>query len=511
MSKIFITQGIIDEFSDAIGKEKVLIDEPTRMCYTVTHGPECLLHENYFDDFLPDAVLTPSCTEDVQSIVRIANKYEIPLVPSGGRSGTYGAEGMRGGVTVDMLKMDKILELDEKNYRVTGEAGVRMVDLVSYLKKRGYMATDWPGSDEICTLGSRAAVNGYGYWENRWGPAGTIIEGLEVVLPDGNVVHVGRGSNKPTKTSTGWNLMDLFIGSRGTLGIVTKVTEKFTEYPPAEAYGEAAFGTFKEGIEAYLELKRSKYSNTVWRLSCTTDEKMYSEVTIGKSWPKEIAMLVHYSLYGQPSEVEEMEKCAKEIMKKHNGFTTPEVGEITNWWDSHAIKWKDLDKKVNISLGFASHVFGGRIKTDGYSAKTIFLDPNISDSNLLDWHSKFREHCASMEDENIYPNLAKCAIVRDVGRVLPGVLGFNKTWATIHIYHKNMNKESRKELLSWYRKHVELIFQCNGAISTTHAWIPREFEVEYMKKTMGEKEYDLMKKIKKTIDPKNIMNPKIIF
>ncbi|MCK4788600.1 MAG: FAD-binding oxidoreductase, partial [Desulfobacteraceae bacterium] len=433
MSKTLVSQEIIDEFSAAIGKEKVSIDKPTRTCYSITHGPEFLLHENYFDYFLPDAVLGPSCTEDVQNIVRIANKYEIPLVPSGGRSGSCGAEGMRGGIVVDMCRMAKILELDEKNYRITGEAGVRMIDLVSYLKKRGYMAIDWPDSDEIATLGSRAAINGYNWWENRWGSAGSIIQGIEVVLPDGNVVQLGRGSNIPTKSSVGWNLMDLFIGSRGTLGIVTKVTEKFTDFPPRSVLGRAAFHTFKEGIEAYLDLKKGKYSNTVWRVTCNVNQRMDFPIIAGKSWPDEIAMMVNYELYGESSEVEGMGKRAGEILKNHNGFTKPEMSEMMSWFSSHASEWKGISGKVtNIALGFASHLFGGQIKTEGYSARPVFLDPNIPDSSLSAYYSELQKLLATIEDGETYPNLAECAKVYDHGAIIPGVIGFNKMWIVIH-------------------------------------------------------------------------------
>jgi len=509
--RAMVSEKEISELRKAIGDLNVFTDKPTRMCYTVTHGPECLLHEDYLEIFLPDAVVTPTSTEDVQKIVKFADKYGIPLIPSGGRSGTYGAEGMRGGIVVETKKMNKILELNEEDYRITGEAGVNMMELISYLIKRGYMPTDYPGSEEICTLGSRPAVDGYGYWENRWGPAGDNIYKIEVVLPDGSVIDVGRGSNKPTKSSTGWDLMNLFIGSRGTLGIITKVTERFTDYPPAEYYGEAAFGTFKEGLEAYLELKRSKYSNNIWRVSCSVDEESYSEQTIGKPWPKEIAMVVHYSIYGFQHEVDGLKDIAEDIIKKHNGFYAPELTEITNWWDAHSREWKGLYKKVNVSLGIASDIFSKHIKADGYSAKPIFLDPNIPDSRLIEWHAKFRKHCYDMENKEIYPNLANCTIARDIGRVLPGVVGFNKTWATIHVYRKNMNKKFRDEFLDWYKKYVELIFECDGAIATTHAWIPRDLEVEIMERNMGKNAYKLMKKIKKSIDPKNIMNPKIIF
>jgi glycolate oxidase len=510
--KTLVSQEIIDEFSLAIGEEKIYVDQPTRMNYTLTHGPEFLLHENYLDEFLPDAVLKPSNTQDVQNIVRIANKFKVPIVVSGGRSGSYGAEGMRGAIIIDMCGMDKIIELDEKNYRVTGEAGVRMVDLVSYLKKRGYMATDWPGSDEISTLGSRPSVNGYNFWENRFGSAGKIIQAIEVVLPNGEVVHLGRGSSKPSKSSIGWNLMDLFVGSKGTLGIVTKVTEEFADYPPNLAEGQAGFRTFKEGIGAYLDLKKSKYSNNIWRLTCTTNERIHSMSTIGKKWPNEIAMVVGYQIFGQSYEVEGMKKIAEEILKKHNGFTTPELTENVAWWDEIASEWKGIEPLVNnYAVSFASHVFGGRIDTKGYSAHPVSLDPVMSDGSLLDFFTEWEKLVATIEDGYTYPNLAKCVKVDDPGEAMPSSRGFNKMWVYLHVYEKNLNRESRKEFVDWFRKHVELVWKYGGVISNVHGWVPRELEVEMVKRTVGEREYELMKKIKRLIDPNNIMNPKLYF
>ena len=223
-------------------------------------------------------------------------------------------------------------------------------------------------------------------------------------------------------------------------------------------------------------------------------------------------MMVNYELYGESSEVEGMGKRAEEILKNHNGFTRPEISEMMSWFSSHASEWKGISGKVtNIALGFASHLFGGQIKTEGYSARPIFLDPNIPDSSLSAYYPELQKLLATLEDGETYPNLAECAKVYDHGAIIPGIIGFNKMWIVIHVYRKNMNKESRKEFIDWFRKHVELIWRFGGVISTTHAWIPRELEVEFMEKTMGGKEYELMKKIKNVIDPKNIMNPKIIF
>ena len=125
MSKENKIEKAIAELSASIGKDKISVDKPTRVCYSITHGSEFLFHEDYFGDFLPDAVVRPSCTNEVQEIVKIANAYKVPLVPSGGRSGSCGAEGIPGGIVVDMCGMDKILELNERDYRVTAEAGIR--------------------------------------------------------------------------------------------------------------------------------------------------------------------------------------------------------------------------------------------------------------------------------------------------------------------------------------------------------------------------------------------------
>jgi len=210
----------IDDISKAIGSEKVSTDRPTRMCYTLTHGPECLLHENYIEEFLPAVVLRPTSTEDVQEIVKLANKYVVPLVPSGGRTGSYGAEGMRDCAIVDLRSMNRILEFDEKNYRITAEAGLLMADYVKFLRERGYMPLDWPASERSATLGSRVAVNGYNWWENGWGPAEFHVRAIKVVLPNGDAVKLARGSSRPSKCGISYNLMSLFFGSKGTLAII---------------------------------------------------------------------------------------------------------------------------------------------------------------------------------------------------------------------------------------------------------------------------------------------------
>ena len=151
-------QDMIDELSINLGKDKVSDDMPTRLVYRITHGPEALLHEN-LEEFTPAAVVRPTSTEDVQTIAKLADKYDVPIVPQGGRTCTYGAEAMRDCIVIDTASINKILEIDEGSYRITAEAGVRVVDFTRYLEERGFLCVDFPTMNKAATLGARAALH----------------------------------------------------------------------------------------------------------------------------------------------------------------------------------------------------------------------------------------------------------------------------------------------------------------------------------------------------------------
>jgi len=493
----------IDDVSKAIGSEKVSTDRPTRMCYTLTHGPECLLHENYIEEFLPAVVLRPMSTEDVQEIVKFANKYLVPLVPSGGRTGSYGAEGMRDCAIVDLRSMNRILEFDEKNYRITAEAGLLMADYVKFLRERGYMPLDWPASERSATLGSRVAVNGYNWWENGWGPAEFHVRAIKVVLPNGDAVKLARGSSRPSKCGISYNLMSLFFGSKGTLGIITEVTESFIEIPPMKVYGSMVFADIKDAFEAYLDIKRPRYSRLVWRTTVSTERylKLIAPYIIKKEWPEECKAVVDYHIFGEPQAVKEMEEKVVNILKNHNGFERPELSDVRAYWDVHNL--------LEDYMGLAS--LTKRIKNQGATMRMIFLDPNIPDSNLIAFYMDLQRLFSKMEDENHYPALSQVMTVLESGTPIPGMEGYNKFWVVLLADWEKWDNECRKEFKKWFREYAELVWSHNGSLSTTHGFIPRELEVEFLKRELGEKEYELMKLIKRTLDPNNIMNPKIFF
>jgi len=235
-------QECIRDIAKDIGEVNVSVDKASRIVHRVTHGPESLLHKSW-DIFTPEAVVRPRTTEDVVALVNHASKYEIPLIPQGGRTCTYGAESMKGGIVIDTTSMDQVVNFDEKAFRITVQAGVRVIDYMNYLTERGYVSLEFPTMNKSSTMGSRASISGYNKFENRWGGSKDHIKGLEVVLANGDVVQVGRGSSVPAKSTVGLDTMSMFIGARGSLGIVTKVTERFIPTLPAYHYGSGAFAT----------------------------------------------------------------------------------------------------------------------------------------------------------------------------------------------------------------------------------------------------------------------------
>jgi len=472
------SQEMIDELTTSLGKEKISDDKPTRLVYRITHGPEALLHES-LDDFTPAAVVRPTSTEDVQTIIKLADKYGVPIVPQGGRTCTYGAEAMRDCIVIDTATMDKILEIDEGSYRITAEAGVRVVDFHRYLEERGFMCVDFPTMNKAATLGARAALHGYNKFENRWGSAGYHIKGLEVVLPNGEAVWLGRGTSKPTKSVVGLNLMDLFIGSRGTLGVVTKVTERFIDMPPSYVYGIRAFKDYEDGLKTYIDLRKPLNAGLLWR-SKAYHRWFLSQAVKGMleiDFPEDVEMLV-------------------------NGFWRDDMPPTDIIGRMH----ETIEKYMGMGGLWSDRVVNG-----GMANRIIPLDPMIPDSRLLEYYKEYLKLLHEIEDGESYPALADSMKVLNPAGPVPGDVGYSKIWILLLANWKKWDSETRKEFKDWFRRHAELALRFDGSITGTHGFIPREMEVDLVRKEVGEKAYEFMKLIKKTIDPKNIMNPKVRF
>jgi glycolate oxidase len=192
----------------------------------------------------PDLVVRPADTGQVAAVLALANAHGIPVTPRGAASGrTGGCIPLAGGIALAMTRMDRILELDERNMMVRVQPGVRTMDLYEACAARGLFYPPDPASWKYSTLGGNIAENAGGMRAVKYGVTSTYVMGLEVVLADGAVLRTG---GKAVKNVTGYNLTQLFVGSEGTLGVVTEILLRVIPMPPARTTLQLMFGSLED-------------------------------------------------------------------------------------------------------------------------------------------------------------------------------------------------------------------------------------------------------------------------
>ena len=247
-----LSSAAISALKQIVGAENVLTDAYSLDCYSgdALNPYRAYGAEDAFER-LADAVVRPGNTKQVSEIVSWAMTEKAPLIPMGGGTGVMGGTvPARGGVVVDLKRMDRILEVNAKDLTAVVEGGVVLHDLVEKLAEHGLMPGHDPYSVPIATVAGTISTNGVGYRAAAFGPMGDQVMALEVVLPDGRVI-----ATKPVpKYSSGPNLNQLFIGSEGAFGIITKATIKVFRLPEAHAYATMSFDGFGQGFEAAAEI-----------------------------------------------------------------------------------------------------------------------------------------------------------------------------------------------------------------------------------------------------------------
>lgn len=193
----------------------------------------------------PDIVVRPLTTEEVSRIMAVAFEHEIPVTPRGAASGrTGGSVPLKGGISLSLDRMTRIVELDERNMMVTAEAGVRTIDLYNRCAEKGLFYPPDPASWTFSTIGGNIAENAGGMRAVKYGVTKNYVMGLEVVLADGAVLKTG---GKAIKNVTGYDLTSLFIGSEGTLGVVTQALLRLIPMPKRRATLQAMFAALDDG------------------------------------------------------------------------------------------------------------------------------------------------------------------------------------------------------------------------------------------------------------------------
>lgn len=216
----------------------------------LTTNPTALEHhshdESYHAPRLPDVVVYPETTDDVARILRFADERRIPIVPFGVGSSLEGhVVPLEGGISLDMTRMNRILEVRADDFLVRVEAGLTRTALNKALASYGLFFSVDPGAD--ATLGGMAATNASGTTAVRYGVMRDQVRGMTVVLADGRVLHLG---GPYVKSSSGYDLKNLFIGSEGTLGVITELWLRLYGLPEAVAAARVTFPSVRQAVEA---------------------------------------------------------------------------------------------------------------------------------------------------------------------------------------------------------------------------------------------------------------------
>src|SRR3954463_16349525 len=211
----------------------------------------------------PDVVVVPRTEEDVAAALRIASEQRVPVVAWGGGSGTQGgAVPVHGGLVVDLRGLDEIVEIDERSLTVTAQAGVNGNALERVLNERGLMFPHYPASSEWATVGGYIAARGSGVLSTRYGKIEDLVLSLRVALAGGQLID----TVSVPRHAVGPDLTQLFVGSEGTLGIITRATLEIVPLPAERQFLTLAFPDVAAGVNAFRATLHAGHRPSVIRM-----------------------------------------------------------------------------------------------------------------------------------------------------------------------------------------------------------------------------------------------------
>ncbi len=421
---------------------------------------------------LPDALVRVTSRDEIAAVMKYLNERNIPVVVRGSGTGLVGAGvALYGGVMLETLGMNHILELDEDNLTVTVEPGVLLMELAAFCESRGFLYPPDPG-EKSATIGGNISTNAGGMRAVKYGTTRDYVRALEVVLPSGEVIELG---GKIAKNSTGYSLKDLIIGSEGTLGIITKATLKIIPLSACTMSLLVPFPDIRKAIRAVPEIIRSKASLTAIEFM----EKgtiLFSEEYLGKRFPDS--------------------KAPAYLLLTIDGGSREEVDKQLDQMAAFCIEHGADDAYI---------VDTDERKNSVWSARGAFLEAIKASTTEMDECDVVVPR-SRVADFVLYTH----EVAETVGARIPsfGHAGDGN----LHVYicrdamdDKTWEKTLKKAFDLLYTKAAEMGGLVSGEDGIGYA------KKEYMADIYSDTQIKLMKGIKAVFDPKNILNPGKLF
>lgn len=450
----------IEYLKSILGKDRVFV------------GKE--INEDFSHDELggiekkPDVLVEVITTEEVSKIMKYAYENNIPVVPRGSGTGLVGASvPIYGGIMINLTKMNKILELDEENLTLTVEPGVLLMEIADYVEDKDFFYPPDPG-EKSATIGGNINTNAGGMRAVKYGVTRDYIRGLEVVLPDGTIMNLG---GKIVKNSSGYSLKDFICGSEGTLAIVTKAILKLLPLPKQSISLLIPFKDLDKAIETVPKIIKSKSIPTSIEFM-ERDVILASEEFLGKKFPDNSSD-AYLLLTFDGNSKEEIEKYYDKVAQ-----IAIENGALD-------VLIADTDERKE-SIWNARGAFLEAIKAS--TTEMDECDVCVPRNKV----AEFIKYTYELQDKfNIK--------IKNFGHAGDGNLH-------VYVLRDDLNEQQwKKKLNDVFQCMYDKAYELKGTVSGEHGigYAKKEF----LFKSIGEEQKELMKRIKLAFDPKNILNP----
>ena len=424
--------------------------------------------EDIFEPILSQAVVFPNTNEEISKIVKLCNTYKIPIVPFGTGTSLEGhVLGNKEGITMSLENMNKVININVEDFDCRVQTYVTRKQLNNELKDKGVFFPIDPGAD--ASLGGMAATSASGTMAVKYGTMRTVVSGLTVVLANGDIIKTGT---RTKKTSAGYNLTNLFIGSEGTLGIITEVHLRLSPIPENIMSAVCHFNDLESAVLSAQEI--IQYGIPVARIELLNKDQMEISINYSNLENMEKKPTLFFEFHGSKSANKESIEVAEEISKNNQGTK---------------FKWAQSTEERN-KLWQARHDVYYSVKAQGNNIKVYTTDVCVPISKLVE--------CINFAEKEIKNYGFKAPMVGHVG---------DGNFHTTIIYDTNTKKDY-KIIRDFSNKLVDKALALEGTATGEHG-------VGIQKKAYLIKEHSdnipLMQDIKKTMDPNNILNPGKIF